>query len=72
MQTNDEAQHTTKARYTVKALDRLKDVHAQFTDSGQVMVDSIEANWEVRMILTENGFHRRKEQSHGGFEVFAQ
>ena len=63
---------TRTAEHTAKAIDQLADVHARFTDGGQIMVDSIEANWEVRMILAENGFYRQKEQSRGGFEVFAQ
>ena len=63
---------TPEAEHTAKAIDQLADTHARFTEAGQIMVDSIEANWEVRMILTENGFQRQKEQSRGGFEVFAQ
>ena len=63
---------TQAAEYTAKAIDQLADVHARFTDAGQIMVDSIEANWEVRMILAENGFQRQTELAHGGFEVFAQ
>ena len=63
---------TLTGKYTAKAIDQLADTHARFTESGQIMVDSIEANWEVRMILAENGFHRQNELTHGGFEVFAQ
>ena len=63
---------TLTAEYTAKAIDQLTDTHARFTESGQIIVDSIEANWEVRMVLVENGFQRQKEQAHGGFEVFAQ
>lgn len=63
---------TLTAEYTAKAIDQLTDAHAQFTDTGQIVVDSIEADWEVRMVLVENGFTRQKEQTHGGFEVFAQ
>jgi len=63
---------TRTAEHTAKAIDQLADTHARFTEAGQIMVDSIEANWEVRMILAENGFTRQTELTHGGFEVFAQ
>ena len=63
---------TRTAEHTAKAIDQLADVHARFTDAGQIMVDSIEANWEVRMILAENGFYRQSELAHGGFDVFSQ
>jgi len=63
---------TQAAEYTTKAIDHLADTHARFTEAGQIMVDSIEANWEVRMILAENGFTRQTELTHGGFEVFGQ
>ena len=63
---------TLTAKYTAKAIDQLADTHARFTEAGQIMVDSIEVNWEVRMILAENGFQRQSELAHGGFEVFAQ
>jgi len=67
----EEAQFATKDRYTAKALDRRKDVHAKFTDDGKIMIDAIKMSWDVKMVLAENGFHRQKEQAHGGFEVFA-
>ena len=63
---------TRTAEHTAKAIDQLADVHARFTDAGQIMVDSTEANWEVRMILAENGFQRQSELAHGGFDVFSQ
>ena len=63
---------TRTAEHTAKAIDQLADVHARFTDAGQIMVDSIEANWEVRMILAENGFYRQSELAHGSFDVFSQ
>ena len=63
---------TPEAEHTAKAIDQLADVHARFTEAGQIMVDSIEANWEVRMILAENGFQRQSELAHGGFDVYSQ
>jgi len=64
----DEAQPTTKARYTVKALDRLKDVHAKFTDDGKIMIDAIKMSWDVKMVLAENGFHHNTDSRE--FKVY--
>ena len=44
------------AEYTAKAIAHLTDARPYFDDSS-IMIDSIEADWEVRMILAENRFH---------------
>ena len=63
-----DAQTETKARYTVKALDHLKNVHGKYTEAGEIMIDSIDLSWDVKMVLAENGFHHNTDSQE--FKVY--
>jgi len=63
-----EAQFATKARFTVKALDHLNNVHAKYTEAGEIMIDSLDLSWGVKMVLAENGFHHNTDSEE--FKVY--
>ena len=57
------------AEYTAKAIAHLTGAYSYF-DHSSIMIDAIEVDSEVRMILSENGFHftERKEE----FELYEE
>ena len=49
------------AEYTAKAIAHLTGAYPYF-DHSSIMIDTIEVDWEVRMMLSENGFHFKERQ----------